>query len=248
MTEEQQQLRDEAIATAYVRARQRLGTDHHSRLVKAWELVIDGAIQDRYEGLYTVSGKDQPEYTVSGQACTCPDHTSGKAPEGFCKHVLGTLLYRKSVDVFEHLMQEQARLQAVEALQDLPEAPLSITMRGTVAGVQGTLVTLRGWSMADIERQASEVKARLGACVEGLFDMPRPADQVSQPEPQAPAQDSTPICPAHQSPMRPSKYGGWYCPQAVGDGFCQEKIRPRKRRQGVYTPPAAQNFYGSERE
>ncbi len=37
---------------------------------------------------------------------------------------------------------------------------------------------------------------------------------------------STPVCPVHQRPMKPSrKPGSFYCSAQVGDGYCQEKAR-----------------------
>ncbi len=37
---------------------------------------------------------------------------------------------------------------------------------------------------------------------------------------------STPVCPVHQRPMKPSrKPGSFYCSAQVGDGYCQEKVR-----------------------
>jgi hypothetical protein len=43
-------------------ARRRLAPEHHSRLVKAWELVADRAVTINGDGSATVHGKDQPEY------------------------------------------------------------------------------------------------------------------------------------------------------------------------------------------
>ncbi len=40
------------------------------------------------------------------------------------------------------------------------------------------------------------------------------------------ANSSTPICPIHQRPMKPSKrHGVFYCSAQVGDGYCQEEVR-----------------------
>ncbi len=37
---------------------------------------------------------------------------------------------------------------------------------------------------------------------------------------------STPVCPVHQRPMKPSrKPGSFYCSAKVGDDYCQEKAR-----------------------
>ncbi len=37
---------------------------------------------------------------------------------------------------------------------------------------------------------------------------------------------STPVCPVHQRPMKPSRRpGSFYCSAQVGDAYCQEKAR-----------------------
>ncbi len=37
---------------------------------------------------------------------------------------------------------------------------------------------------------------------------------------------STPVCPVHQRPMKPSRRpGSFYCSAQVGDGYCTEKAR-----------------------
>ncbi|CAN5521485.1 hypothetical protein BH23CHL2_BH23CHL2_07740 [soil metagenome] len=33
-----------------------------------------------------------------------------------------------------------------------------------------------------------------------------------------------PLCPIHNRPMSPSKYGGYYCTAKVNGDFCKEKI------------------------
>ncbi len=40
------------------------------------------------------------------------------------------------------------------------------------------------------------------------------------------ATGSTPVCPVHQRPMKPSrKPGSLYCSAKIGDDYCQEKAR-----------------------
>ncbi len=40
------------------------------------------------------------------------------------------------------------------------------------------------------------------------------------------ATGSTPVCPVHQRPMKPSRRpGSFYCSAKVGDNYCQEKAR-----------------------
>jgi hypothetical protein len=89
--------------------------------------------------------------------------------------------------------------------------------------VPGTLVTLRGRDMDEIAARAAQVKARAD-CLAGMFD----ASADDAPSPDEPPSETAPLCPDHDTPMRPSKYGGWYCPQAVGDTFCKVKVKRRE--------------------
>lgn len=234
---DQQTLRDEAIATAYVRARQRLGAEHHSRLTKAWELVIDGGVEQRDKRLFVVKGKECPEYEVGLETCKCTDYTGGKAPNGYCKHVLAVMLYQRAHTLWEEAMTQAS---APPMMPDLPEAPISICLKGTLHGVAGTLVTLRGWTMDEIEAQAQQVRQRAG-CVVGIFDAEPVRAQPASATPQA-SVDAAPVCPDHRTPMKPSKFGGWYCTQSVGDGYCKQQAKPRKRE--PYRPPEAAMLYG----
>jgi hypothetical protein len=241
--EHQAEMMDEAIAQAFVAARRRLAPEHHSRLIKAWELVVERAVKDNADGSHTVKGVDQPEYLVDLSGCTCTDCTSGKAPLGLCKHVLAVALQKRSMQKFQEMAQALTRPQASDAL---PEAPISICLKGTLGGIPNTMVTLRGRDMREIEIRADQVRA--GArYLAGIFDdTPAQPAEIAQAWPQGhKLGDSTavvavPMCPDHQTPMKPSKFGGWYCPQPLGDGesFCQQKVRPAKKR-APFVPPAA---------
>jgi hypothetical protein len=79
-------MRNEAIAKAFVAARQRQAPEHHSRLVKAREPVAECAVRFHSDGSATGKGAHQPEYTVDpvgfGESCTqvtgdtcCPQQT-----------------------------------------------------------------------------------------------------------------------------------------------------------------------------
>jgi hypothetical protein len=223
----QDDMMDEAIAQAFVAARRRLAPEHHSRLVKAWELVVERAVIDNADGSHTVKGQDQPEYLVDSSGCTCTDCTSGKAPLGLCKHVLAVALQKRSMQKFQEMAETTAR-PAVHS--DLPEAPISICLKGTLGGIPNTLVTLRGRDMREIELRADQVRA--GAWrLAGMFDEASAASETTT------AVVSVPSCPDHGTPMKPSKFGGWYCPQSTGDVFCKRKIPAAKR--APFVPPAA---------
>lgn len=240
--EHQDEMFDDAIAQAFVAARRKLAPEHHSRLVKAWELVAERAVTLNGDGSATVAGKDQPEYTIAvGGGCTCTDHVSGKAPLQLCKHILAVALHKRSQQKFQDMAEAAARPPV--ASDPLPEAPISICMKGTLGGVAGTMVTLRGFSMAEIEARAGEVKA--GAWrLAGLFDPC--GEQVGATTANQPPAGvvAVPSCPDHQSPMKPSKFGGWYCPQSLGgDEFCKQKISANKKR-APFVPPAASHWGG----
>ena len=232
--EPQEDMMDEAIAQAFVAARRRLAPEHHSRLVKAWELVADQAVTLNGDGSATVKGSDQPEYTIAvGGGCTCTDHTSGKAPMQLCKHILAVALEKRSRQKYADLQEGSPPAPAV-AYDPLPEAPISICMKGTLGGMPNTMVTLRGRDVREIEIRADQVRA--GArYLAGIFD-----DAPAVPAETTTAVVAVPTCPDHQTPMKPSKFGGWYCPQPMGDGesFCQQKVRPAKKR-APFVPPAA---------
>jgi hypothetical protein len=245
--EHQAEMMDEAIAQAFVAARRRLAPEHHSRLIKAWELVVERAVKDNADGSHTVKGVDQPEYLVNPSGCTCTDFTSGRAANR-CKHVLAVGLQKRACQRFQAMAERLSRGESQtdlvranepqtplpEALRaGLPEAPISICLKGTLGGVPGTLVTLRGRDMREIEIRADQVRA--GArYLAGIFDDTPAASETST------AVVSVPSCPDHGTPMKPSKFGGWYCPQPLGDGesFCQQKVRPAKKR-APFVPPAA---------
>jgi len=240
-TTAQDEMMDEAIAQAFVAARRRLAPEHHSRLVKAWELVVERAVTLNGDGSATVKGSDQPEYTIAvGGGCTCTDHTSGKAPMQLCKHILAVALQKRSQQKYADLQEASPPAPAV-AYDPLPEAPISICMKGTLGGVAGTMVTLRGFSMAEIEARADEVRTRAHALA-GMFDE-TPAPQVVSGVGPTSSETTTavvsvPTCPDHQTPMKPSKFGGWYCPQTTGDVFCKRKI-PAAKKRVPFVPPAA---------
>jgi len=115
-----------------------------------------------------------------------------------------------------------ARRQAPREM--LPEAPIWICMQGTLAGVPGTMVTLRGRDMDEIAARAAQVKARAD-CLAGMFDEGADDTAITDESPS----EAAPLCPDHETPMRSSKFGGWYCPQAVDDSFCKVKVKRRER-------------------
>lgn len=94
---------------------------------------------------------------------------------------------------------------APSLIEPLFEAPISISMKGTLAGVPGTLVTLRGRNMAEIAARAAAVKAE-AACLAGMFDAEAPAGEPPDDEPPEPAassgaEEEEPYCDEHDTPF-----------------------------------------------
>jgi hypothetical protein len=208
----------DAVAIVTQRALDDYGPEMAGRVDRARGIVLNGLVQPGREIAHIRSETDpETTYDVTSKSCTCPD-AQYNASDIMCKHRLAWQIYRGAHSVAQGLSIRQA------PKEPLSEAPISICMKGTLAGIAGTLVTLRGRDMDEVASRAAQVKAR-AACLAGMFDAD--ADDAPSPE-ETPSETATPRCPDHDTPMRPSKYGGWYCPQAVGDTFCKVKVKRRE--------------------
>jgi hypothetical protein len=98
----------------------------------------------------------------------------------------------------------------------LPEAALSLTLKGTLGGIEAML-TIRGQSPAEFQAHLQAVR--------GLLDAPAQPAPACSPQP-APPVATTPLCPTHGA-MKPSTKGkGWYCPHKDSQGqWCPSKAR-----------------------
>lgn len=207
----------DAVAIVAQRALDYYGPEMAKRVDQARGIVLDRLIQPGREIAY-ISSETDPEttYEVTAKSCSCLDGQRN-APDRMCTHRLAWQIYRGAYGVAQGLAGQRT------PKAPLPEAPISICMKGTLAGVTGPLVTLRGRDMDEIAARAAQVKARAD-CLAGMFDTD--ADDASSPD-EKPS-ETPPLCPDHDAPMRPSKFGGWYCPQAVGDTFCKVKVKRRE--------------------
>ena len=79
--------------------------------------------------------------------------------------------------------------------------PLSLTLKGTLAGVDA-LLTVRGRTVAEFQTNL--------AAVRGLLDPEAPP--ASPPAPTQVPADTTPQCPQHGALKKSTKGKGWYCP------------------------------------
>lgn len=166
------------LAQAYAMARQKLGPESHSRLHKAFDLALDGHVEMLGPVNAIVHSADK-HYPVSCSSCDCIDFKVERAPHGKCKHILAMCLVVRAA----RLETEHARTHEATPTPPLPEAAISICMKGQLAGMPGTMITLRGATMDDIEARAAEVKARLHHAVTGLFDAPSLRQGLDQARP-----------------------------------------------------------------
>jgi hypothetical protein len=109
----------------------------NGRVERARDLVLGGLVSRKADGTFEVRSQSERGkiYVVNG-ACTCPD--AEKAPEGRCKHLISTWLWRKARKAIEAQLAEQ---QAAPVATQLPEAPCSANCYVTLAGrkIQMTL-------------------------------------------------------------------------------------------------------------
>ena len=98
----------------------------------------------------------------------------------------------EAIDMLYAWMPPQA------APQPCPEALFSLTLKGTIDGVDA-LLTVRGMTAAEFQGNL--------AAMRGLLDAPTPASPQGQ--------DETPQCQAHGA-LRKGKRG-WYCPHKLED-------------------------------
>jgi hypothetical protein len=231
----------DVLAQAAAQARALLPVSTNGRIESAVKLVLSGDVFFCDDGTVQVGGSDPTRYyRLVGTTCTCTDFVQEKAPQGMCKHRIAANLQRSVERVLarstpvesevEVILPEEMEVwsdndieaplpEEVEAPSPLPcpvplplpEAAFSLTLKGTLDGVEA-LLTARGQTAAEFQRNL--------AAIRGLLDAkPQPPAQASSPAP-----DATPQCPQHGA-LKPSTKGqGWYCPQKTAEGtWCPTK-------------------------
>jgi hypothetical protein len=109
-----------ALEQADLLARQALPQVLHERLSCAVALVKSGAVMQMNDGhtweveSASVAGK---VYSIDGQGCECED-ARYRAPQGRCKHVLATLLSRKSMSLIRQAQATQPTPQVEPPVLD----------------------------------------------------------------------------------------------------------------------------------
>ncbi|ETW93844.1 MAG: hypothetical protein ETSY1_37485 [Candidatus Entotheonella factor] len=200
----------EAVDAVVARARKYYGKSLDNRITQARHYLLSDDMEVDGQFAY-IASESYPgtQYTVSNDGCDCQDaeHT---APQGLCAHRLAWDIYRSACKQGQPPRREAPEPipnpytdPAPPMVEPIYEAPMSITMRGTLAGIPDTLVTIRGRNMKEIAARAAAVKA--GAeCLAGMFDDDAPASEPPE-EPPEPAgstdeEEGDPYCYKHDTP------------------------------------------------
>jgi hypothetical protein len=204
------------------KAKARLPEAVNGRIESAVKLVLVQDVQRQADGTILVGSSTDPlkVYRLVGTACECQDFTRGQAPGGWCQHRIAAGIAKR---VGELLAQVPAPDPVVPDLLEpwpdndpeevpapapeppappLPEAPVSITLKGTLHG-QDVMVTLRGTDFASVKAQVEQAAQWLQA--------------------QTPATPAAPQCPIHHVAMKVNhgKDGKPWVSHKTSDGWCK---------------------------
>ncbi len=195
----------EAIDAVVARARQYYGKGFGHRIAKARHYIVDERLEvDGQLGYIPSESEPETYYTVDTEGCDCQD-AEYTAPQGMCAHRLAWDIFRGACRLMREQHPELVGLPSepipdpyADASPDEPlaEAPISICMKGTLAGMPGTLVTIRGRNMAEVAARAAQVKAQ-AECLSGMFD----AVAEDEPNERDVPEEADPYCEEHDSPF-----------------------------------------------
>jgi hypothetical protein len=206
----------ETVALVAARAHERLPAAVNGRIALAVKLVLGHDVEPQADGSILVGSSTDPmrQYRLEGATCTCSDFAHGKGIEGWCQHRIAAGIDKR---VRELLPVEvpvepwsdndiEGPLPELEPDPDheevempptpLPEAALSLTLKGTLGGIEAML-TIRGQSAAEFQRNL--------AAIRGLLDPPAQAPQV-------PAVQGQGWCAVHHVQMQQhtNAKGSWF--------------------------------------
>jgi hypothetical protein len=113
-----------------------------------------------------------------------------------------------------------------EADHLLPEAPASASAKMTSPNGIEWLVTTRDFTVSGLMTKIKVLEEHL------LKTGWTPASGRSARSDAPATNGSTPMCPTHGTPMKPSKFGGFYCPEKIADNdgtgkpiYCKQKVK-----------------------
>jgi hypothetical protein len=187
----------------------------NGRVDSAVKIVLAGDVELLADGTARVASQSNgtTAYHVVNGHCDCRDYE--KAPHNFCKHRLASAIVRRAQDLVAGKLADtqSEQMPAGEAQvwrsntppAPLPEAPVSITLKGMIHG-QEVMVTLRGVDFASVKAQVEDASQWLDA-------------KGSQPT------DDTPQCSKHGVPMKLNhgKDGSTWYSHKTADGWCKGK-------------------------
>lgn len=174
----------EALAEVAEQARIAL-PQSNGRVEKAVQIVLADDLVPFQDGRFVVgSQSDTKNYVVLGNECDCKDFDH--APDGACKHVIATWLWRKATALEQQRLDDDHHPSPTSPA--LPEAPASANVYVEIAG-RKVQITLR-------DQDEQHLLTRMTAILE-----------------QFPVTDETPSedwCSIHQVTMKRSKDGKGY--------------------------------------
>jgi hypothetical protein len=118
-----------------------------------------------------------------------------------------------TLPLLEALVQEaEERAGQQRPAAPTPEALQELIRQAVQAEVKRVVDAARAAKATDNGREAGKEPLPKEANTSG-------AVKTSRSETRA----GTPLCPQGHGEMKPSQFGGWYCPRKVGAGYCDEK-------------------------
>jgi hypothetical protein len=220
----------QAVADIAAKAKAKL-PECNGRVDSAVKIVLAGDVELLADGTATVASQSNGStaYRVVNGHCDCRDYD--KSPYNFCKHRLSVAIARRAQELTRAQLDAPAttaaqadqsavdmtpepsptlntttgQLEASKAISppQLPEAPVSITLKATLHGHE-VLVTLRGTDFASVKVQVEA------------------ASQWLQAQGGTAAAADTPQCPIHHVPMKQqtNAKGTWYSHKTL-NGWCK---------------------------
>jgi hypothetical protein len=219
------------VADVAARAKARLPESVNGRIESAVKLVLQGDVLFCDDGTIEVGSSDPTRsYKLVGTACTCTDFTSGKAPDGWCKHRTAAGIAKRVGEVLaaqapqEGTVAPQATVDTsgqATAPQGLGEAPASANVRVQMCGREVQL-TLR-------DTDETRLLERLTAVLAQFPVEPKPQPQAPEPlshqqhHALAQGQKVTGVCPVHSVQMQLNDKNGrqWYSHRTADGQWCK---------------------------
>ena len=210
----------ETVAQVAENARARLPQTVNGRIESAIELVLAYDVMPQADGSILVGSSRDPlkSYLLTGQSCECQDFTRGQAPDGWCKHRIAAGIHKRVQAMAAQSTTVETQTTPVPGggrtadttPAPCPEAAFSLTLKGTLAGVEA-LLTARG-------QTAEEFKRNLAA-IRGLLDPVAPTALPAASQPQGKE-----WCQVHQVAMKQTTKDGrsWYS-HRTDQGWCKGK-------------------------